>query len=216
MANRKIRLSSPLLYLVTDRDLARGRPLLEVVAQAVEGGVNIVQIREKTLSTRAFIEEAREIQAYLKPKGIPLLINDRVDVALAIGADGVHLGQSDMPYPLARKLLGPKALIGLSVDTQEELLQAESSDVDYLGIGPVYPTATKTDHKGFLWGTEGLRWARSHSRHRLIAIGGINETNAFEVAKTGVDGIAVVSAIVSAQDPREAARCLRTALLSGQ
>lgn len=216
MANRKIRLSSPLLYLVTDRDLARGRPLLEVVAQAVEGGVNIVQIREKTLSTRAFIEEAREIQAYLKPKGIPLLINDRVDVALAIGADGVHLGQSDMPYPLARKLLGPKALIGLSVDTQEELLQAESSDVDYLGIGPVYPTTTKTDHKGFLWGTEGLRWARSHSRHRLIAIGGINETNAFEVAKTGVDGIAVVSAIVSAQDPREVARCLRAALLSGQ
>jgi len=216
MAGNQHPLSYPLLYLVTDRDLALGRPLLEVVAQAVEGGVNIVQIREKTLSTRAFIEEARVIQAFLKPKGIPLLINDRLDVALAIGADGVHIGQSDMPYTMARKLLGPEALIGLSVDTQEELLQAESYDVDYLGIGPVYPTSTKTDHKGFLWGTEGLRWARGHSRHRLIAIGGINETNAFEVAKTGMDGIAVVSAIVSAQDPREAARRLRAALLSAQ
>ena len=212
MADRNYQLFYPLLYLVTDRDLALGRPLLEVVAQAVEGGVNIVQIREKALDTRAFIEEARQIQAYLKPKGIPLLINDRVDVALAIGADGVHIGQSDMPYPLARKLLGPKALIGLSIDTQEELRQAESYDVDYLGIGPVFPTSTKTDHKEFFWGIEGLRWARSNSRHRLIAIGGINETNASDVAKTGVDGIAVVSAIVSAQDPREAARRLRAAL----
>lgn len=213
MSNLMERLLFPLLYLVTDRDLALGRPLLEVVSQAVEGGVTIVQIREKTLSTKAFIEEALEIQAYLKTRGIPLLINDRVDIALGIGADGVHLGQSDMPYPMARNLLGPTALIGLSVDTQEELLQAESFDVDYLGIGPVYPTNTKTDHKGFFWGTEGLRWARSHSRHRLIAIGGINEKNAFEIAQTGVDGIAVVSAIVSAQNPREAASRLRSALL---
>lgn len=213
MSNLMERLPFPLLYLVTDRDLALGRPLLEVVSQAVEGGVTIVQIREKTLSTKAFIEEALEIQAYLKTRGIPLLINDRVDIALGIGADGVHLGQSDMPYPMARNLLGPTALIGLSVDTQEELLQAESFDVDYLGIGPVYPTNTKTDHKGFFWGTEGLRWARSHSRHRLIAIGGINEKNAFEIAQTGVDGIAVVSAIVSAQNPREAASRLRSALL---
>ena len=213
MSNLMERLPFPLLYLVTDRDLALGRPLLEVVSQAVEGGVTIVQIREKTLSTKAFIEEALEIQAYLKTRGIPLLINDRVDIALGIGADGVHLGQSDMPYPMARNLLGPTALIGLSVDTQEELLRAESFDVDYLGIGPVYPTNTKTDHKGFFWGTEGLRWARSHSRHRLIAIGGINEKNAFEIAQTGVDGIAVVSAIVSAQNPREAASRLRSALL---
>lgn len=213
MNNLREPLPFPLLYLVTDRDLALGRPLLEVVSQAVEGGVTIVQIREKTLSTKAFIEEALEIQAYLKTQGIPLVINDRVDVALGIGADGVHLGQSDMPYPMARNLLGPKALIGLSVDTQEELLRAESFDVDYLGIGPVYPTLTKTDNKGFFWGTEGLRWARSHSRHRLIAIGGINEKNAFEVAQTGVDGIAVVSAIVSAQNPREAASRLQSALL---
>lgn len=212
MRHRKDRLSYPLLYLVTDRDLAQGRPLVEVIAQAVNGGVNIVQVREKTLGTRAFIEEARSILEYLKPRGIPLLVNDRVDVALAVEADGVHIGQTDMPYPLARNLLGPEALIGLSVETYEELLEAEAFDVDYLGIGPVFPTSTKTDHRGFFWGVEGLRWAREHSHHRLIAIGGINETNAFEVAKTGVDGIAVVSAIVSAPDPREAALRLRQAL----
>lgn len=199
------RLSYPLLYLVTDRDLSLGRPLMEVITQAVEGGVNVVQIREKNLGTRAFIEEALTIQGFLKAKGIPLLINDRVDVALAIEADGVHIGQSDMPYPLARKLLGPQAIIGLSVDTYDELLQAEDFDVDYLGIGPVFPTSTKTDHKGFFWGIEGLRWAREHSHHRLIAIGGINETNASDVAKTGVDGIAVVSALVSAPNPKEVA-----------
>ncbi len=212
MRATKKELTYPLLYLVTDRDLALGRPLLDVIARAVEGGVNIVQVREKSLSTRAFIEEAVAIQKYLKPKGIPLLINDRVDVALAIEADGVHIGQSDMPYPLARKLMGNEAIIGLSVDTYEELLEAEAFDVDYLGIGPVFPTTTKTDHKGFLWGVEGLRWAREHSRHRLIAIGGINEANASAVAKTGVDGIAVVSAIVSAEDPRESAYQLRQAL----
>ncbi len=203
------RLSYPLLYLVTDRDLSLGRPLLDVITQAVEGGVNVVQIRDKNLGTRAFIEEALTIQAFLKTKGIPLLINDRVDVALAIEADGAHIGQGDMPYPLARKLLGPQAIIGLSVDTYDELLQAEDFDVDYLGIGPVFPTSTKTDHKGFFWGIEGLRWAREHSRHRLIAIGGINETNASDVAKTGVDGIAVVSAIVSASNPKEVAIRLR-------
>lgn len=212
MSSLKHQVSYPLLYLVTDRDLAHGRPLVEVIAQAVEGGVNMVQIREKALSTRSFIEEALAIKEYLKPRGIPLIINDRVDVALAIEADGVHIGQTDMPYPLARKLLGPQAIIGLSVETYEEVLQAETLDVDYLGIGPVFPTSTKTDHKGFHWGTEGLRWAREHSRHRLVAIGGINETNALEVARTGVDGIAVVSAIVSAPDPKETSRRLRQAL----
>ncbi|GAB4368745.1 MAG: thiamine phosphate synthase [Spirochaetales bacterium] len=208
MSSQKNQVSYPLLYLVTDRDLALGRSLLEVVAQAVEGGANIVQLREKSLDTRLFIEEAIAIKEYLKPRGIPLIINDRVDVALAVGADGVHVGQKDMPYALARKLLGPQAIIGLSVETYEDLLQAESLDVDYLGVGPVYPTSTKTDHKGFFWKEEGLRWAREHSRHRLVAIGGINETNALEVVKTGVDGIAVVSAIVSASDPRQAARRL--------
>ncbi|MCX7788045.1 MAG: thiamine phosphate synthase, partial [Spirochaetes bacterium] len=152
---------------------------------------------------------AISIREFLKPKGIPLLINDRADVALATEADGVHIGQSDMPYPLARKLLGPHAIIGLSVETYDELLQTEAFDVDYLGIGPVFPTATKTDHKGNFWGIEGLKWAREHSHHRLIAIGGINETNASDIAKTGMDGIAVVSAIVSAPDPKEAAFRLR-------
>lgn len=208
-------LPSPLLYLVTDRELAGGRPLVEVVAEAIEGGVNLVQLREKKLSTKTFIEEAREIKELLAPRGIPLLINDRVDVALAVEADGVHIGQEDMPYGVSRRLLGPQAIIGLSVETYDELEAAESFDVDYLGVGPVFPTSTKTDIKGFFWGIEGLRWARNHSRHRLVAIGGIQISNAAEVISSGIDGIAVVSAIISAPDPRHAAEELCKILNGG-
>ncbi len=209
-------LPSPLLYLVTDRELAGGKPLVEVVAEAIEGGVNLVQLREKKLSIKAFMEEAREIKELLTPRGIPLLINDRVDVALAVGADGVHIGQEDMPYGVSRRLLGPRAIIGLSVETYEDLLAAEAFDVDYLGVGPVFPTSTKTDIKGFFWGIEGLRWAREHSRHRLIAIGGIQISNAPEVASSGIDGIAVVSSIIAAPDPRHAAEELCKILNGGR
>lgn len=195
------------VYLVTDRTLSLGRPLDEVVLQAVRGGVSTVQLREKDISTRLFIEEAARIKRLLAPYGVPLIINDRVDVALAVGADGVHIGQEDMPYPLARKLLGPGAIIGLSVETVDQVREAEGFDVDYLGVSPVFATPTKPDAAP-AWGLEGLGRARQLSHHPLVAIGGMNAVNADAVIRAGADGIAVVSAICSADDPRQAAEDL--------
>ena len=192
------------LYLVTDRGLCRGRLLKEVVEQAVSGGVSVVQLREKKASTRFFVEEAVAIKALLLQRGVPLLINDRVDVALAVGAAGVHLGREDLPYPMARRLLGPRALIGLSVETEAEVLAAESYDVDYLGVSPLFPTPTKTDTRGS-WGLPGLARVRKLSRHRLVAIGGLNAANAAAAVNAGADSIAVVSAICAADAPGAAA-----------
>lgn len=193
------------LYLVTDRTLCGGRPLEAVVEQAVKGGVSCVQLREKEFSTRQFVDEAKVIMEILSPLGVPLIINDRIDVALAIGADGVHVGQSDMPYAIARELMGPKAIIGLSVETWDDVEMAEDLDCDYIGVSPVFETPTKTDTKG-AWGLEGLKKIRGYSRHKLVAIGGINESNAAQVVAAGAHSIAVVSAICSAGDPCEAAR----------
>ncbi len=195
------------LYLVTDRDLGRGRALVDVVKTAVAGGVTAVQLREKELTSRAFVAEARTIAQALTGSGIPLFINDRVDVALAVGADGVHVGQDDMPYSLARKVLGPEALIGLSVDSREQVEEAEAYDVDYLGVGAIFATPTKPDAQG-RWGISGLADVRRRSRHCLVAIGGLDASNAADVVRAGADGIAVVSAICSAPDPHRAARTL--------
>ncbi len=195
------------LYLVTDRDLCLGRPLEEVVQKCVQGGVSMVQLREKDLPTREFINEALRIKTVLAATGVPLIINDRIDVAMATGAEGVHVGQDDMPYEMARKLLGPEAIIGLSVETEEQVYAAEKYDADYLGVSPVFETPTKTDTKGS-WGLSGLAWVRRNSRHKLVAIGGLNETNIAGVVRAGADGIAVVSALCSARDPEETARTL--------
>jgi len=196
------------LYLVTDRPLCLGRPLEQVINEAVLGGVTAVQIREKAASKEEFVELARKVQDFLRGRGVPLIINDRVDVALAVGADGVHLGQSDTPYVEAREVMGPDAVIGLSVETPGQALEAENFDVDYLGVGPVYPTSTKSDAAP-AWGTANLRDLRARSRHTLVAIGGLNRANAGEVIRAGADGIAVVSAICSAESPEEASRELR-------
>ena len=195
------------LYLVTDRPLSMGRDLEWIVAEAVKGGATMVQLREKDIDTRGFIELARRLQPVLKEAGVPLIINDRVDVALAVDADGVHIGQSDMPYEIARRLLGPDKIIGLSVENMDEVREANSLDVDYIGVSPVYSTATKTDTAP-PFGLEGLREAVRLSRHPAVAIGGMNASTAHDVLLTGVDGIAVVSAICSAPDPCTAARLL--------
>lgn len=192
------------IYLVTDRGLCRDRPLQDVVLQAVQGGVAYVQLREKDISTRLFVEEARAIKKMLKSYKVPLMINDRIDVALACDADGVHIGQDDMPYETARRLLGPKAIIGLSVETWKDVEAAQELDVDYIGVSPVFATPTKTDTKE-PWGLKGLRKIRAFSRRPLVAIGGISEANAREVTEAGADCLAVVSAVCSAADPAAAA-----------
>ena len=191
------------LYLVTDRDLSLGRSLEEVVSDAVKGGVTLVQLREKDASTGEFVALARRLMTLLKPLGIPLIINDRVDVALAVDADGVHIGQSDMTYEDARRLLGPDKIIGLSVESFEDIEAANGLDVDYIGISPVYGTPTKTD-TAEPFGLEGLRNAVEMSVHPTVAIGGMNVSTIGEVMAAGTDGVAVVSAICSAENIREA------------
>ena len=193
------------LYLVTDRDLSLGRSLEEVVSEAVAGGVTIVQLREKDASTGEFIELAFKLKEILKPYNVPLIINDRVDVALAVDAEGLHIGQSDMPYEIARKLLGPNKIIGLSVECIDDILKANKLDVDYVGISPVYGTPTKTD-TAEPFGLEGLRRAVELSVHPTVAIGGMNAGTIADVIAAGADGVAVVSAICSAESLRLAAK----------
>ena len=188
------------LYLVTDRGLCAGVPLAEVILHAIRGGAACVQLREKGVTTRFFVEEARQIKEMIAPLHVPLIINDRMDVALAVGADGVHLGQQDMPYETARRLMGPGAIIGLSVETWEDVERAQELDCDYLGVSPVFATPTKQDTKG-AWGLEGLAKIRAFSRHSLVGIGGLHAGNAEAAVMAGADGIAVVSAICASSDP---------------
>jgi thiamine-phosphate pyrophosphorylase len=189
------------LYLVTDRDLCGSKSLEDMIIQSVKGGASYVQLREKDISTRQFVEEAQRIKKLLEPHKIPLIINDRIDVALACGADGVHIGQDDMPYAIARSLMGTEAIIGLSVETWEDVEESQKLDVDYIGVSPVFATPTKTDTKG-AWGLDGLAKIKAFSRHPIVAIGGINESNAKNVVAAGADCLAVVSAICAATDPQ--------------
>lgn len=195
------------LYLVTDRGLCGGRDLCEIVRAAAAGGVTMVQLREKDIDTRTFVEEAVALKEVLAPLGVPLIINDRVDVALAADADGVHIGQSDMPYDIARRLLGPARIIGLSVENMRQVVQANSLDVDYIGVSPVFATPTKTDTAA-PFGLEGLREAVTLSRHPAVGIGGMNSSTAARVFAAGAAGIAVVSAIMADDNPGEASRRL--------
>jgi thiamine-phosphate pyrophosphorylase len=196
------------LYLVTDHALSKGRPVAWIVEQAVMGGVTMVQLREKNISTRDFLNKAIDLKKLLTPYGIPLIINDRLDIALAADADGLHIGQSDMPYHIARQILGNDKIIGLSVETIAQAKEANLLDVDYIGLSPVFSTNTKTDINTPL-GLEGIAIIASFSRHPMVAIGGINAENTPAILKAGAHGVAVVSAIVSAEDVKEAARQLK-------
>ena len=196
------------LYLVTDQPSLKGRTLIDVVRAAVQGGVTCVQLREKHANSRDFYAQAVALMDLLRPLNVPLIINDRLDIALACGAHGVHLGQSDLPVHAARKMLPPEVFIGWSVETLEEVAQSAALPVDYLGVSPVFATPTKTD-TATPWGLEGLQRVRALTPLPLVAIGGIHLHNATQVIQAGADSLAVVSAICSADDPRAASRQLR-------
>jgi thiamine-phosphate pyrophosphorylase len=185
------------------------------VGAAVRGGVSAVQLREKDLETRAFYEEGLRIRGLLRSSGVPLIINDRIDLALALDADGVHLGQDDMPIEIARKILGPDRIIGVSVNTFEQIDAETTSMVDYLAISPVFFTSTKSDITE-PWGLEGVRKARARTRLPLAAIGSIKKENTREVVAAGADCVAVVTAIVSANDPEQATRELIREVRAGK
>jgi len=197
------------LYLVTDQLSLRGRCLADVVKAAVQGGVSCVQLREKNLGSRDFLTQALLLKKLLAPNRVPLVINDRIDIAMACQADGVHLGQSDLPVSDARRLLPPKVFIGWSVESMAQVLQSARLPVDYLGVSPVFSTPTKTDTKT-AWGLEGLAAIRSATRLPLVGIGGIHADNAVDILRAGADGLAVVSALCSAEDPRAAAAQLKS------
>ncbi|MEL0616556.1 thiamine phosphate synthase [Cobetia marina] len=193
------------LYLVTDPALCAERGLEATVMAAVRGGVSVVQLRDKHASDEEMIAQAIRLKALLDEYEVPLIINDRIEVALASGADGLHIGQSDGDPVEARRRLGEDALIGLSVQTLEQLKAVDVERIDYLGLGPVYATATKPDHAAPL-GIEGLTQLVRSSPLPTVAIGGISLTNAGDVMSSGTDGLAVVSALCSAEDPAAAAQ----------
>jgi hydroxymethylpyrimidine kinase/phosphomethylpyrimidine kinase/thiamine-phosphate diphosphorylase len=198
------------LMLVTDPALTQGRGLLATVAAAVRGGVTAVQLRDKTASDAALAETAAALQALLAPSGVPLIVNDRPEVALQVSAAGVHLGQDDGDPDRARRLLGADAVIGWSVTDIAQLSKVPQS-VDYIGFGPVFATATKPD-AGRPLGIRGLCICRERTRLPIVAIGGIDARHAGAVMAAGADGIAAVSAICAAADPERAAAALRSAV----
>lgn len=196
------------LYLVTDQASLMGRTLSDVVQQAVQGGATCVQLREKHASSRDFFAQAVALMDLLTPHGVPLIINDRVDIALACGAQGVHLGQSDLPVKQARALLPDTVFIGWSVESMEDVAHSATLPLDYLGVSPVFATPTKTDTRA-PWGLDGLQAVRRLVALPLVAIGGIHLGNAAQVLRAGADSLAVVSAVCSAPDPAMAARKLK-------
>ena len=195
------------IYLVTDSTLSLGRPIEWIVEEAVKGGATIVQLREKDCSTRDFLELAIKLREILHKYNVPLIINDRVDIALASDADGVHIGQSDMPYSVVRKILGSDKIIGLSVENMEQAHEAESLDVDYIAVSPVFSTNTKTDTSEAM-GLEGVKKVASFSKHPIVGIGGMNKDTIKSVIEAGAKGVAIVSAIVSAESPQSSTRQL--------
>lgn len=197
-----------LLYAVTDRSWLNGRTLYEQVEEALKGGVTFVQLREKNLDDTAFLQEAKEIKELCARYHVPFVINDNVNIAAEIDADGVHVGQSDMEAGDVRKKLGPDKIIGVSAQTVEQALRAQAHGADYLGVGAVFPTGSKADAVEVSHDT--VREICRAVDIPVIAIGGITRENVIELKGTGICGIAVISAIFAQQDIEEAARTLKS------
>jgi thiamine-phosphate pyrophosphorylase len=196
------------LYLVTDSELMVAASIDESVEQAIIGGCTVVQLREKTASSREFYETAARVREITARYGVPLIINDRADIAVAVDADGVHIGQDDLPYNAARRIAGQNIVVGVSVSNLSEALAAVEMGADYLGVGAMFATGTKTDAD--LTTMDELRRIREKVSIPIVVIGGINKDTAPLFKGTGVDGLAVVSAIVGQKDAAGAARELRT------
>jgi thiamine-phosphate pyrophosphorylase len=192
------------VYLITDRTLCGARGVLDTVREAIAGGVSIVQLRDPEAKTRALVEEARALVTLLRPAKIPFIVNDRVDVALAADADGVHVGQKDMTVADARRLIGRRRILGLSITSEADLDKVDLDGVDYLGVGPIYASATKPDAAPPI-AIGGLRAVAERTGLPIVAIGGLHAGNAEEAIAAGAHGIAVVSAICAAPDALVAA-----------
>ena len=199
-----------LLYAVTDRHWLNGRSLRDVVEESLRGGVTMLQLREKSLAEPAFLAEARELQALCRNYHVPFIVNDNVDIALAMDADGVHVGQSDMEALDVRRKLGPDKIIGVSAHTVEEALLAERHGADYLGVGAVFPTGSKDDADEVSY--ETLKAICDAVSIPVVAIGGVSQANVAQLAGSGICGVAVISAIYAQKDIKAAAADLKTAV----
>lgn len=195
------------LYLVTDAQLCKAAGLERTVIEALKGGVSFVQLRDKHASDTDMIEQAKRLKAALAGSGVPLVINDRLNVALQSGADGLHVGQSDTAVQEARAAMGPEAIIGLSINTLEQLHAAPVALLDYVGLGPVFTTQSKQDHAKPL-GFEGLAQLAAACTLPSVAIGGLKAEHVQQVVTAGANGLAVISAICGQPDPYQAARAL--------
>jgi len=195
------------LYAITDRHWLNGRSLYEVVKESLDGGVTFLQLREKQLDEDHFLEEAKKLQGLCSEYNVPFIINDNVEIALAINADGVHIGQSDMEMKEAREKLGPDKIIGVSAHTKEEALLAQAQGADYLGVGAVFPTSSKDDAESVSY--ETLKEICDVVSIPVVAIGGITKDNLHQLSGSGISGISVISAIYAQPDIKEAARELK-------
>jgi thiamine-phosphate pyrophosphorylase len=198
------------LYLVTNRELMSSASIEECVELAILGGCTVVQLREKTASSREFFNTAMRVREITARHGVPLIINDRADIALAVNADGLHIGQNDLPYEEARKILGAEKIIGVSANTLSRAKTAAEAGADYLGVGAMFSTGTKTDT--ITIDRAELERIREAVKIPIVAIGGINKNNVTQLRGTGINGIAVVSAVVAEKDITGAARNMKSFL----
>lgn len=193
------------VYVITDQSIGRGRSHEELAAAAIAGGATVLQLREKAATSRQILEMARRTLTVARRGGVPLIINDRVDIALAVDADGVHVGPDDVPVIEARRLLGSTRIVGASAGTVEEAQAAQQDGADYLGVGSVFGTSSKAD-AGSPIGLEALRRIAQAVRIPVVAIGGVTAANAAEAIRAGAAGVAIMSAIIAHQDIRESTR----------
>jgi thiamine-phosphate pyrophosphorylase len=195
------------LYLVTDREVLKSKNLTSAIEEGIRGGVTLVQLREKDLTSLEFYNTAIKVKEITDKYNIPLIVNDRLDIALAIDAAGLHVGQEDMPAPVARRLLGPEKILGVSAATMEEAEKAEKDGADYIGVGAIFPTSTKDDARSV--SVELLKEIKARVSIPVVAIGGINSKNVKLINTTNIDGIAVVSDILGKEDIKIAAEELK-------
>ena len=198
------------LYLCTDRELMSCKTVEESVEKAIAGGAGIVQLREKNCTSREFYELAKRVLKITRANNVPLIINDRVDICLAADADGVHIGQKDLPCEIARRILGEEKLIGVSAALPEEAIKAENDGADYLGVGAVFSTSTKKDTRPVT--PEIIKEIRRAVTIPFVVIGGVNKDNIISLSGTGINGAAVVSAVVAQPDIEKAAREMKNAI----
>lgn len=200
------------LYVIVDPDVAKGRDLVEIADLAIRGGADVVQIRGKTLSGKELFTMGEHLRELTQERKIPFIVNDRVDIAVAVCADGVHLGQDDFPIEAARQITGEDFLVGISTHGVEEAIDAERRGANYIGLGAMFPTMTKSDTQKT--GVEVLRRVKSQVTLPVVAIGGINESNIDSVVAAGADAVAVISAVVGAEDVEGAARRLKERIVN--